>query len=242
MSELFLIRHGQASAYGPVYDELSKLGARQSARLGAWLAREGMSPTRVVMGPRKRHRQTCEAAAAAARLEGLAWPDEADVLEGLDEYPAVALLERLLPQLTPHDPELAAFAQISATPGPDSARAFGRVMSRLTALWMRGEADVEALGIPTWAQYQASLREALEAIQRDSPRKARVMAFTSAGTIAVAMRIMLDADPGKAMRLAWSIHNASVTRGRYSTGRPLGLLDFNTTPHLRDDPKLLTLR
>ena len=38
MSELIIVRHGQASFLSGNYDQLSERGALQSQRLGTWLA------------------------------------------------------------------------------------------------------------------------------------------------------------------------------------------------------------
>ena len=58
MSVLYLVRHGQATVEGDDYDQLSAIGAEQSNALGNFWIGRGLSFDRVLVGPRRRHRQT----------------------------------------------------------------------------------------------------------------------------------------------------------------------------------------
>jgi broad specificity phosphatase PhoE len=60
MTGLLLVRHAQASLGAADYDQLSSHGRRQSAVLGAALARRGVVIGRVLHGTLKRHEQTAE--------------------------------------------------------------------------------------------------------------------------------------------------------------------------------------
>ena len=60
MSQVLLVRHGQASWGSDDYDVLSDLGERQSRMLGEALAARGVVPDLVVRGAMRRHRQTAE--------------------------------------------------------------------------------------------------------------------------------------------------------------------------------------
>ena len=66
MSQVLLVRHGQASWGSADYDVLSDLGERQSRMLGEALAARGVVPDLVVRGAMRRHRQTAEQAVAGA--------------------------------------------------------------------------------------------------------------------------------------------------------------------------------
>src|SRR5215212_4740339 len=91
MSVVLLVRHGQASWGAADYDRLSSLGEQQSRVLGAALAARGVRPDLVVRGAMRRHRQTAEAAAAAAGwagdvVEDAGW-NEFDHQQMLDLHP-----------------------------------------------------------------------------------------------------------------------------------------------------------
>ena len=88
MSLLLLVRHGQASWGAADYDNLSELGVEQSRLLGAHLDSLGLTPARAWVGGMRRHRQTGEAAIAAA-----GWSLTPEVDEGWAEFDHVALLE-----------------------------------------------------------------------------------------------------------------------------------------------------
>ena len=59
---LLLVRHGQASFGTADYDVLSETGWEQGRLLGDWLRARGVTPTAVVRGGMRRHRETAEAA------------------------------------------------------------------------------------------------------------------------------------------------------------------------------------
>ena len=60
MSELFLIRHAQASFGAENYDQLSELGHRQSRWLGEYLSIRDIHFDHVMLGDMVRHRETLD--------------------------------------------------------------------------------------------------------------------------------------------------------------------------------------
>ena len=68
MGTLFLVRHGQASAFDDNYDRLSTLGERQARLLGEDWKRRGLALDRVFTGPRVRQQRTAEIAGDAGGL------------------------------------------------------------------------------------------------------------------------------------------------------------------------------
>lgn len=68
--QIFVVRHGQASARSQDYDVLSPLGTAQAARLGERFARGGVRFDAVFCGPRRRHRDTARHLVDAARAAG----------------------------------------------------------------------------------------------------------------------------------------------------------------------------
>jgi broad specificity phosphatase PhoE len=87
MSQILLVRHGQASWGADDYDVLSPLGEQQSQVLGEALAARGVRPDVVLRGAMKRHRQTAEGAAAAA-----GWGAEVVADDGWNEFDHVQML------------------------------------------------------------------------------------------------------------------------------------------------------
>jgi broad specificity phosphatase PhoE len=68
VSTLLLVRHGQATFGADRYDALSPLGERQAAAAGKHLAGVWSAPTRVLCGPRVRHRATWAAINVVSHL------------------------------------------------------------------------------------------------------------------------------------------------------------------------------
>lgn len=66
MSEIFLIRHAQASFDAADYDCLSSRGEAQAGKLGAWMAARGGKPGAIFTGTLRRHAQTATLAELAA--------------------------------------------------------------------------------------------------------------------------------------------------------------------------------
>ena len=89
MSQVLLVRHGQASWGADDYDVLSGRGVEQSAVLGAALAARGLEPTVLVAGAMRRHHQT-----AAAAVEAAGWDVEVTTDEGWNEFDHLQVLVR----------------------------------------------------------------------------------------------------------------------------------------------------
>ena len=94
MSQVLLVRHGQASWGAEDYDVLSDTGAEQARVLGRAFAARGLVPDLVVHGSMRRHRETARFVAEAA-----GWDLAVDEDAGWDEFepprgarPAAALV------------------------------------------------------------------------------------------------------------------------------------------------------
>ena len=98
MSEIVLVRHGQASFLGEDYDKLCANGETQSGLLGQFWSRRGVAFAAVYSGPRARQRETARIVGEAYRSAGIAFR-EPKVMNEFDEYQAEAVLRECLPQL-----------------------------------------------------------------------------------------------------------------------------------------------
>jgi broad specificity phosphatase PhoE len=239
MGLLALVRHGQASFLGADYDQLSPTGERQAGLLGEHWARLGVGFDRLFHGPRVRQRRTAEIAAAALRKAGQVVPDLVP-LDELDELRIEGLISTTLPQLAKLDPELAHLQEELAgiAQGRMPPREFERRMARAFHLWITGA--VQGDGLEKWPQFTARVATALAHMRRDAARGARVVGFTSAGTISAALQLALGVQPAICVELMWRVRNSSVTEFLFS-GERFTLSAFNGTPHL-EDGALITYR
>ena len=235
MSLLFLVRHGQASFHADDYDQLSELGVEQARRLGVHWAELNLVFDHVYLGPRRRHRQTLEAAAGVYRERGLAWPKPEELPE-LDEHFGYDVLTRSLPELMQRDPVL---REMKAKWRKDSDTAqhdYLRLFQKVTRMWVRRELnppDLEA-----WHEFRGRVQRGLAKITEGAGSKKKVAAFSSGGPVAAAMGFALNLDDEKTLELSWVVRNAAYNEFLFSRGR-FSQVSFNAVPHLTD-PHLVT--
>ncbi|WNG58251.1 histidine phosphatase family protein [Archangium gephyra] len=237
MGVLTLVRHGQTSGEWYDRDRLSELGMRQAERLGeVWAAAEHALEA-VYVGPARRHQQTCEAVRAAYLARGLRFPEPV-VLPELDEYSAEPLFRVLLPKLAERNEQVREWMESGALEGPDGARRLFRLLEPLGRAWARGELEDPA--VERWSSFVSRVEAGLRKMMQQPGRKAEVVAFTSAGTMAVATGLTLEASAEKVFALSLMVWNTACTDFLFSGDR-ISLRSFNATPHLLE-PELQTLR
>jgi broad specificity phosphatase PhoE len=238
MSQLILIRHGQAAAFTPDSDQLTALGKRQAEKLGQYLAARKLRVDEVFTGTLKRQVETEQIAGDAFRAADLAWP-EATRQPGWNEYDAGAIMGRLAPLLATRDPlfgKLVEDFELNRA-ARDRNRYFQRMFEALMEQWVSGELahdDVEPFA--TFHERVQQVRA--EILGRDASRT--VLVFTSGGPIGACVQLALQAPPAVAVHLNWRVKNGSLTEFVFSTGR-LSLDSFNAVPHL-DTPELISYR
>lgn len=213
MGEIVLVRHGQANSEAKDedgYDRLTDLGRQQSAWLGEWLAAQSERFDTHLAGGLRRHRETAEAM-------------------GLD-------FSRV--QVDPRFDEMdyfnlgKALEETHGVPFPD-AEAFADHVPKVMEAWHRAEIR----GNETFDAFESRVTEALiDAAQEGR----RVLAVTSGGVIAMALRHILRLDPTRFAHILMPIRNSSIHRV-HVRGRQMILAGFNATPHL-DPPDRATAR
>ncbi|MFQ5350727.1 MAG: histidine phosphatase family protein [Thermoanaerobaculia bacterium] len=234
MSRLLLVRHGQASAGSADYDRLSELGWRQATELGRHWARLGLVPDRVCVGPCRRQLETAEAVAAAFTAGRRPWP-EPEPLPELDEHDGYMVFTRSLPALAESDTEARTALELVDQPLDEDMRLYYRVYRRATRSWARGELDLPA-GEPEledWPVFRRRAESALSELVDGDGSGRTVVAFTSAGPVAVAVGRALGLDDETVLSLSWAVRNCSVSEFLFS-GERFSLHSFNSQLHLAE--------
>ena len=229
MATIYLVRHGQASFGKENYDQLSPRGWEQGKILGRWLA-DKVEPGAVFGGNLQRHRETVEAIATGygSALPGM------QVLEGLNEFDHLQVVERLRPEWA--DKQVMA-RDLSSFPKP--ARAFQQAFEKAVTRWVSGEFDQEYS--ETWNGFRQRVGHALDQLI-ELADGADVIVSTSGGPIAVIAQRLLELSDRKALEMNNVIANTSVSRILYS-GPRRSLAVFNNYSHLEaEDPALVTFR
>jgi len=209
---LYLVRHGQASFGTDDYDRLSDLGHRQSARLGEYFKRRGITFDAVMCGTLRRHVETLAGIGEGMGLlhDKLDWP-------GLNEYDSRAVIEAFHaePLPKPHTPEI--------------VKQHFRLLREGLARWMEGKS--EPAGMPRYAEWVAGITSALDHVRET--HTGRVLLVSSGGPISTAVGHVLGMAPAATVELNLRIRNTSVTEFTFNPKRHT-LLTYNTLPHLDD--------
>ena len=219
MSVLLLVRHGQASWGSEDYDRLSDLGHRQSAALGEALASRGVKPDLVVRGSMRRHRETTDAAVAAA-----GWNEEVVEDAGWDEFDHLGTLDGTV-----------LFDHRDDESYDDRVRRFHATIER----WSSGEHDRDYR--ESFPAFQARVRAAFDRTHDLLGPKETAVVFTSGGPVSWLAATLVEGGVPAWRRLSRVVVNASVTKvhsGRWGTN----LVAFNDHSHLEADRDLLSYR
>lgn len=239
MSQLVLVRHGQATLFGDTYDRLSPLGEEQARRLGVYWVQHGVVFDAVYCGTLLRQARTLEIVAAVYAEAGRPWPRPVTAA-GLNEYDGDGIMAHFLPGLRQRDARLRALAETAERhgDGPERYRHYQRLFEAVTGAWAQGA--VEAAEVESWRAFHDRVSQTWREILRTEGGGRRVAAFTSGGPIAVAVQTAVHAPEAVALELNWRIRNAALTELVFSGDR-VSLDTFNTVPHL-PDPALWTYR
>lgn len=218
MSQVLLVRHGQASFGAADYDRLSPLGEEQSRVLGAALAARGVVPTVLVSGRMRRHAQT-----AAGVCEGAGWDLPVEVDPGWDEFDHRQVLE----VHTPPDTGEAA----------DERAAFQRWFEEATLRWTRGAHDDDY--DESFTAFTRRVDAALSRVVAGLPSGGTAVVLTSGGPVSWAATSLLGGGTDLWLRLNPVTVNSSVTKVVVGS-RGTTLVSLNDHGHL--GPDLLTYR
>ncbi len=239
MSQIILVRHGQASLLERDYDQLCANGETQAKLLGEYWSRRGAVFGNVYSGPRVRQLETARIVREAYRSAGLGFP-ETVVMGEFDEYQAEAALRECLPKLLRVNGEIKELRCAYENSKESGARrkTFQKLFEAVIAKWVAGEVSAE--GVEPWDEFCLRVERGLAQVVRDTPPAARAVIFTSAGTIGAAMRRALHLSAADTLRVTWMSRNASLTEF-LASGERFTLSTFNAHPHL-DGDGLLTYR
>lgn len=203
MSELLVIRHGQASFGQDNYDVLSDLGHRQSEAVGALLREMDWIPDRLVTGTLTRQKDT---------LSSMGFAQAPEEHAGFNEYDFSDLLNARfkgdVPDLVKGD-----------------RKTHFRALRETVFEWQDASFDGAS---ETYGEFAARV-EAARAFAADTAAK-RVLVVSSGGVIGQMTATALGAAKRQMMNLNLQVKNTAMTRFMFS-GTSFSLHEFNATPH-----------
>lgn len=214
MSELFLVRHAQASFGSGNYDRLSELGHRQARWLGEYFRSRDLAFDRVICGRMVRHRETVEGI-YQGMAQSLAAPDTDPCW---NEFDFEAIVGAFLDQFP------------GERPAPDaSTGSFARVLRGALEAWTE---DRLAGQLPErWQQFAERVQRGLAATTAAPADARRILVVSSGGAIATALSHVLGAPASSMVHMNLQLRNSSVSH-LYFNERAVHFSGFNHAPHL----------
>jgi broad specificity phosphatase PhoE len=235
MSEIFFIRHAQASFGAAEYDKISELGLSQAEILGEYFAKLGLKFDAVYSGSMERHIIT--ARRVISRNPKGDGEYQLRVAGEFNEYDSSTVVKSQISDMILEDPPLSEALPRIYT----DQRSFQRIFEKAVLRWISGKYD--SPGLETWHAFTQRVRSGIRKVMDEHGQKKRLAVFTSGGPLSAALQMALGLSHEDTIRLSWQIRNASVSTFKYNAER-ISLLSFNSVAHLelKNDPSLLTYR
>ena len=224
MSELILVRHGQASFGKASYDKLSEKGIEQVKILARHWQDVGEQFDHVYSGTLLRQRETANE--LLSLVKGA--PTASIETPAFNEYNGDPLMRVYLRDHAADD----GFDTPFSWPIKDE-RLFQTVFEAACAKWIRGELKLgsEDANFEYWENFQHRVYAAVDEIMARHNSGSRVLVSTSGGVIAMVMQRVLQFPDQGVITTNWMLRNSSVSRVKYGQGK-VSLSQFNSLPHL----------
>ncbi len=214
MSEIYLVRHAQASFGKGNYDRLSPLGHRQAVWLGEYFDFRKLRFDRIICGDMVRHHETLDGICSAMGLD----PGSRESHSQWNEFDFEALVRAYLADHPEELPEKTA-----------PAAEFSRLLQKTMRSWAEGRLAGE---IPeSWSQFEERVRMGLRRAAERSGRSSRTLVVSSGGAISMAIRQVLAAPPETMIRMNIQTRNSSYSHLFFDQDS-MHLAGFNHIPHL----------
>ena len=224
MSNIYMVRHGQASFGKENYDQLSEKGRKQCGILTEYLIRTGLSFDAVYAGGMTRQKDTAREMSATYRAHDRSLP-ELCVMTEFNEYSSRDIIMAHIRDVAREEPGLKADLERLYV----DKKAFQRVFEKIMTRWITGDADKP--GVVRWQDFRERVQSGLRKIMADNGRKKKILICTSGGPISAAVQMALGLSDEKALRIAWHLLNTSMTAFVYDGDR-MELTAFNNAAHL----------
>jgi broad specificity phosphatase PhoE len=235
MSQIYFVRHAQASFGHDEYDRLSDLGAHQARILGDYFAQRGLKFDAVYSGTMNRQIHTAQT--VLSRLSAGRSDSEVKVFAEFDEYDSSAIIQFQMAELIREDPSLSKAVERLYR----DRKFFQEIFERAVLRWVYG--GLEVPGLETWPSFTQRVRTGVARIVEENGQKKTIAVFTSGGPISAVMKLALDLSDEKTIQLSWQIQNTAVSAFKYNE-KQFSLSSFNSVAHLEleKDESLLTYR
>ena len=235
MSEIYFIRHAQASFGDEDYDHLSELGSRQAQILGDYFAFLGLKFQAIYSGEMERQISTAQTVMSLLSEDNMEC--ELRVTAEFNEYDSASIIKSQVPDMIREDPSISKDLHCFYS---DMA-SFKRVFERAVLRWISGRCNIP--GVETWQAFTKRVRGGVNKVMEENRQKKRIAVFTSGGPVSAVMQMALGLSNEETIRLSLQIRNTSVSAFKYRD-KQLSLFSFNSVAHLEyhNDEGLITYR
>jgi len=224
VSELILVRHGQASFGKASYDKLSDKGVEQVKILARHWHDMGEQFDHVYCGTLLRQKETANE--LLSLVKGA--PPASIETPAFNEYNGDPLMRVYLRDHAADD----GFDTPFSWPITDELL-FQTLFEAACAKWIRGELmpGSEDANFEYWENFQHRVYTAIDEIMVRHNSGSRVLISTSGGVIAMVLQRVLQFPDQAVISTNWMVRNSSVSRVIYGQGK-VSLTQFNSLPHL----------
>lgn len=229
MSEIYLIRHGQATFDKNNYDHLSPKGFAQADILAKHLELTGTRFDAFYHGENLRHKQTMEPS-----LNLLKDREKVTLRPAFTEFEFGDVMREVIPFIIEKEPGFKKDVDGMFDSNPN----FQKVFEKTVYTWLDGQDNFKST---PWREFVKRVKIELDEVMKNEGAGKKIAIFTSGGVISAVVQIALSISERDALKLSWQILNASVTRLKYNNDE-MGLCSMNEAAFLAVEPGMITYR
>lgn len=233
MTDIYFIRHGQASFGTSDYDRLSELGIRQVKILADYLIDVEAYFPKIYSGTKRRQVDTAKMIQSRLHQEDL--QTKFSTMAELDEFDVPGFLKNHKNEMVSRDPSFAVELEQSAIRYDMFQSVFVKLL-----LWSLSDTcngDVSE----NFHTFKTRVKSGIRRIIDESRDSKKVAVITSGGVLSVIMQMLYGLTDKEAIQWVWRFYNASISIC-YASENMLELKLENSVIHLEQtgDPALLT--
>ncbi|MEL1227779.1 MAG: histidine phosphatase family protein [Candidatus Neomarinimicrobiota bacterium] len=205
ITNLYLIRHGQASFGEKNYDNLSKKGVKQSIALGKKLLKNNIYFDQTIIGPLNRHQQTFDG------INQGYGGDLSDplIIEEFAENQLMEIAQHFIPKMLNTDKNIKEI--FNAVPFWKRKRKFLEHFNIIAKKWIHNELDLSEKGFESYDAFRERVRAAKSKVFSLMNENTNTMVVSSGGAITGVYAECHPLTVDEIMKLNFKIKNASIT-------------------------------
>jgi broad specificity phosphatase PhoE len=230
MSNIFLIRHGQASFLEDEYDNLSDKGIVQSEALGSYFLKNKVHFDKIYIGKLKRHQQTFEGFSTSFFKSGIELPNPI-YLNELNEHQALEAFKLAYNDFVITNKNAnKLFEKIK-----EESRLYHKNYLQIFSLFFKefvsGKYPLNGHPVQCWSDFRIQTKKGIATVLENTNQGETIGIFTSGGTKSSIIGDSLGLRDQKISELNMAIRNSSFSQLYFSNNK-LNILSFNEVPHL----------